>query len=156
MTKAKTEPPFTEPVPVLGKRLLGLGRDASYAAARGVIPTKPPDAPTRVSPRNFRPTLIVGMSRNHRRKKQPRRGCHPRTGPRRWSIVTMQRILSPLGTRRKPEPATSSSSGTAFDGGWRRWWTSERQRCNSDWEGLIAGAETALRRFRAVHGGRSS
>ena len=40
MTKAKTEPPFTEPVPVLGKRLLGLGRDASYAAAKaGVIPT---------------------------------------------------------------------------------------------------------------------
>jgi hypothetical protein len=34
------EPPFTESVPALGKRLLGLGRQASYEAARtGVIPT---------------------------------------------------------------------------------------------------------------------
>lgn len=33
------EAPFTEPVPVLGKRLLGLGRAASYEAAKtGVIP----------------------------------------------------------------------------------------------------------------------
>jgi hypothetical protein len=33
------EPPFTEPVPVIGKRLLGLGRAASYEAARkGIIP----------------------------------------------------------------------------------------------------------------------
>jgi hypothetical protein len=41
MTKtAKIESPFTEPVPQLGKRLLGLGRDASYQAARsGIIPT---------------------------------------------------------------------------------------------------------------------
>jgi hypothetical protein len=32
--------PVTEPVPTLGKRLLGLGRDASYQAARtGLIPT---------------------------------------------------------------------------------------------------------------------
>jgi hypothetical protein len=34
------EPPFTESIPVLGKRLLGLGREASYAAAKsGIIPT---------------------------------------------------------------------------------------------------------------------
>jgi len=34
------ESPFTESVPALGKRLLGLGREASYQAARtGVIPT---------------------------------------------------------------------------------------------------------------------
>jgi hypothetical protein len=40
MTKSQTQAPFTESVPVLGKRLLGLGRDASYAAAKaGVIPT---------------------------------------------------------------------------------------------------------------------
>jgi hypothetical protein len=35
----ESPPPFTEPVPVLGKRLLGLGRAASYEAARrGIIP----------------------------------------------------------------------------------------------------------------------
>jgi hypothetical protein len=40
MTKSQTQAPFTESVPVLGKRLLGLGRDASYTAAKaGVIPT---------------------------------------------------------------------------------------------------------------------
>jgi hypothetical protein len=34
------ETPLVEPVPVLGKRLLGLGKDASYAAAKaGLIPT---------------------------------------------------------------------------------------------------------------------
>jgi hypothetical protein len=33
------EAPYTESVPALGKRLLGLGRQASYdAARRGVIP----------------------------------------------------------------------------------------------------------------------
>jgi hypothetical protein len=41
MTKPTTdETPFTESVPALGKRLLGLGREASYEAARtGIIPT---------------------------------------------------------------------------------------------------------------------
>jgi hypothetical protein len=41
MTKTKLhESPLVEPVPVLGKRLLGLGREASYAAAKaGLIPT---------------------------------------------------------------------------------------------------------------------
>jgi hypothetical protein len=35
-----TESPFTESVPQLGKRLLGLGREASYEAAKtGIIPT---------------------------------------------------------------------------------------------------------------------
>jgi hypothetical protein len=35
-----TDPPFTESVPQLGKRLLGLGREASYEAAKtGIIPT---------------------------------------------------------------------------------------------------------------------
>jgi hypothetical protein len=34
------ETPFTESVPALGKRLLGLGREASYEAAKkGIIPT---------------------------------------------------------------------------------------------------------------------
>jgi hypothetical protein len=34
------EAPFTESIPALGKRLLGLGREASYAAAKsGIIPT---------------------------------------------------------------------------------------------------------------------
>jgi hypothetical protein len=34
------ERPLVEPVPVLGKRLLGLGKEASYEAARtGLIPT---------------------------------------------------------------------------------------------------------------------
>jgi hypothetical protein len=33
------EPPYTESVPALGKRLLGLGRAASYEAAKsGIIP----------------------------------------------------------------------------------------------------------------------
>jgi len=68
----------------------------------------------------------------------------------------MLTILSSLGTRRKPEPATSSSSGTAFDGGWRCWWQIEAANQNTDWQGLLAGAETALRRLRALHGGRSS
>jgi len=36
---AASEPPFTESVPDLGKRLLGLGRQASYEAAKsGIIP----------------------------------------------------------------------------------------------------------------------
>jgi hypothetical protein len=40
MGKKSTEVPFTESVPELGKRLLGLGRQSSYAAARrGEIPT---------------------------------------------------------------------------------------------------------------------
>lgn len=41
MGKKSTEAaPFTESVPELGKRLLGLGRQSSYAAAkRGEIPT---------------------------------------------------------------------------------------------------------------------
>ena len=39
MKPADDNTPFTEPVPVLGKRLLGLGRAASYEAVRqGVIP----------------------------------------------------------------------------------------------------------------------
>jgi hypothetical protein len=39
-TKTTETAPFTEPVPVLGKRLLNLGRSASYQAARtGEIPT---------------------------------------------------------------------------------------------------------------------
>jgi hypothetical protein len=40
MTKStRDETPYTESVPALGKRLLGLGREASYEAARsGVIP----------------------------------------------------------------------------------------------------------------------
>lgn len=38
--KATGEAPFTESVPELGRRLLGLGRQSSYAAAkRGEIPT---------------------------------------------------------------------------------------------------------------------
>jgi hypothetical protein len=37
--ETKTESPFTESVPTVGKRLYGLGRDASYQAARaGIIP----------------------------------------------------------------------------------------------------------------------
>lgn len=37
---AANEAPFTESVPELGRRLLGLGRQSSYAAAkRGEIPT---------------------------------------------------------------------------------------------------------------------
>jgi len=40
MSKKSTEVPFTESVPELGRRLLGLGRQSSYAAARrGEIPT---------------------------------------------------------------------------------------------------------------------
>ena len=41
MTKTKpTNPPYTESVPALGKRVLGLGREASYQAAKiGIIPT---------------------------------------------------------------------------------------------------------------------
>jgi len=39
-TATAGEAPFTESVPALGKRLLGLGRQSAYAAARrGEIPT---------------------------------------------------------------------------------------------------------------------
>jgi hypothetical protein len=40
MTKiTQNEAPFTEDIPTIGKRLLGLGRAASYEAAkRGIIP----------------------------------------------------------------------------------------------------------------------
>jgi hypothetical protein len=40
MTKTtQNEGPFTEDIPAIGKRLLGLGRAASYEAAkRGIIP----------------------------------------------------------------------------------------------------------------------
>jgi hypothetical protein len=38
-TTENSEVPFTEDVPALGKRMLGLGRAASYEAAkRGIIP----------------------------------------------------------------------------------------------------------------------
>jgi hypothetical protein len=38
-TAENSEVPFTEDVPALGKRMLGLGRAASYEAAkRGIIP----------------------------------------------------------------------------------------------------------------------
>ena len=39
MSKTK-EPPYTESVPAIGRRVLGLGREASYEAAKtGIIPT---------------------------------------------------------------------------------------------------------------------
>jgi hypothetical protein len=34
--------------------------------------------------------------------------------------------------------ATVISTGTAFDGGWRRWWTVESARVGSDWRSLIS------------------
>jgi hypothetical protein len=45
--------------------------------------------------------------------------------------------LSPLGARGKPEPfATPSSTGTAFDGGWRHWWREQAQIDGTDWSTL--------------------
>jgi len=51
----------------------------------------------------------------------------------------------------KPEAAASPSTGTAFDGGWHRWWQIEAANQNTDWKGLITGAEAALCRLRALH-----
>jgi hypothetical protein len=56
--------------------------------------------------------------------------------------------LSSLEGHRKGEPfAISSSSGTAFDGGWRRWWAVESRRCGSDWISLVNAAEAARSAF---------
>jgi hypothetical protein len=66
------------------------------------------------------------------------------------------KTLSPLGARGKSEPFTTPfSTGTATDGGWRAWWREQSVIDHTDWQALLAGAETSLRRLRAVHG-RSS
>jgi hypothetical protein len=60
--------------------------------------------------------------------------------------------LSPPGARGKSEPfATPSSTGTAADGGWRRWWEYESECAGSDWVSLIAAASEALHRLRVLH-----
>jgi hypothetical protein len=64
--------------------------------------------------------------------------------------------LSPLGPRGKSELATLCSTGTAFDGGWRRSWAIEARRCGSDWRTLVNCAEAVLSQLRVVHGVSSS
>jgi hypothetical protein len=46
---------------------------------------------------------------------------------------------------------SSSSTGTAADGGWQRWWAIGACCCGSDWRTLFDCAETALARLRARH-----
>ena len=55
----------------------------------------------------------------------------------------------------KPEAAASPSTGTAFDGGWHRWWQIEAANQNTDWKSLLAAADAALSRLRAIHGASS-
>jgi len=50
----------------------------------------------------------------------------------------------------KPESLTSSSSGTAFDGGWRRWWQIEAAANGFDWPGLFALHCSVVDRLRSV------
>jgi hypothetical protein len=38
---------------------------------------------------------------------------------------------------------------------WRRWWAAESERTGTDWKSLLAAADAALSRLRAVHGASS-
>jgi hypothetical protein len=58
--------------------------------------------------------------------------------------------IAAVSSARKFE-LTPNSSGTAADGGWRRWWAIEARRCGSDWRTLIDCAEAALFRLRTAH-----
>jgi hypothetical protein len=49
---------------------------------------------------------------------------------------------------RKPD-SIYSSSGTAFDGGWRSWWRAEAERTNTDWESLHRQHVAAWRALRS-------
>jgi hypothetical protein len=60
------------------------------------------------------------------------------------------RTLSPPEARGKVEP-TSSSTGTD-PAGWRHWWAAESERVGTDWKSLMAAADAALSRLRAIHG----
>ena len=59
--------------------------------------------------------------------------------------------LSSLGGHRKGEPfATSSSSGTAFDDGWRQWWRQQSKIDGTGWESLLRQHIRALRALRGL------
>jgi hypothetical protein len=45
--------------------------------------------------------------------------------------------------------ATVTSTGTAADGGWQRWWEIEARRKGTDWRTLLDCADAALQRLRA-------
>jgi hypothetical protein len=47
--------------------------------------------------------------------------------------------------------ATIASSGSAFDGGWRRWWAAEAERTGSDWRSLMEVTDQVVGRLRAQH-----
>jgi hypothetical protein len=51
---------------------------------------------------------------------------------------------------RKPN-ASINSSGTAFDGGWQRWWSEQSKLDQTDWKSLLDAADSAISRLRAKH-----
>jgi len=58
--------------------------------------------------------------------------------------------IAALSSARKFELAPNSS-GTAADGGWRRWWAEQALIDGTNWRALIHCAEAALARLRAAH-----
>jgi hypothetical protein len=58
------------------------------------------------------------------------------------------RFVSPSSSEGKPNRATSSSSGTAIDGGWRAWWREQATVDGTDWPGLHRGLVEAWRLIR--------
>jgi hypothetical protein len=44
------------------------------------------------------------------------------------------------------------STGSAFDGGWQRWWAIERVRTATDWVALLRQHERVFRQLCQRHG----
>lgn len=76
----------------------------------------------------------------HIKKKNPGNAVTRAEGTKSWTI-TMS-CLPNASAAFKPD--ASSSSGTAFDGGWRRYWAIESARVGTDWPTLLARAAGIL------------
>jgi hypothetical protein len=51
----------------------------------------------------------------------------------------------------KPDPLTSTSTGTAFDGGWQRWWRHEARITGTDWASLLRQHERFFQQLCQLH-----
>jgi hypothetical protein len=60
--------------------------------------------------------------------------------------------LTNSSTLRNNNYSLAPSSGTAFDGGWRRWWHYESHRTGSDWHSVINLHLEISDRLRAAWG----
>jgi hypothetical protein len=50
---------------------------------------------------------------------------------------------------------TPASSGTAGDGGWRRWWHRQSEIDGADWVSLLTAARRVLAELHDIHGASS-